>query len=276
MQLFALGLVKDEADVLEENIRHAASFCDRVFYMDNGSSDDSWSIIETLAAELPGKVIAYERTTEPYIEGMRNRIYNEMSDELGPDGWWLKLDADEFLASDPHAAIADARRQGANGIRAWQVQFAFTDADRRAWDAGEEDRSQSIRDRRRYYQADWREFRLWQNQPGHPWVDVTRSYPPEIDRPSRHAVFNRHYQYRDPIQIQHRLDLRRGDHHFPHEQTPDWTSVVRPASECRLHVEGQPWRVDWRRFLQNQAQVKSRKLRAKLRRAQPAASRTSA
>jgi hypothetical protein len=128
--LYAVGLVRDEGDVLEANIRHAARFCDRVIYMDNGSEDDSWSIVQSLARELPGKVIAFERTTDPYSEGLRGRIVNEFSKELGPDGWWLKLDADEFLESDPRPAIRSAQQAGANAIRAWQIQFAFTDVDR--------------------------------------------------------------------------------------------------------------------------------------------------
>jgi len=63
-----LGLVRDEADALESSICHAASFCDNVIDMDQGSSNDSWAIVEALAAELPSKVIACERTTGALLE----------------------------------------------------------------------------------------------------------------------------------------------------------------------------------------------------------------
>jgi hypothetical protein len=276
MTLYALGLVKDEADVLEANIRHAATFCDRIFYMDNGSTDGSWEIIESLAAELPGTVVAYERTTEPYVEGMRNRIVNDLARELGPDGWWLKLDADEFLSADPRPAIAAATAAGANGIRAWQVQFAFTDADLRECEAGRDDPTRPIYERRRHYRVDWREYRLWRNQPDVPWTDVTRSYPPGIDRPARRAVFNRHYQYRTPEQIQHRLEIRRGDRHFPHQQQADWRLVVQPAADFHVHEDGQPFAVDWGRFVLNQARVRLGHLRRRLPGGQVPASRTPA
>jgi hypothetical protein len=54
-------------------------------------------------------------------------------------------------------------------------------------------------------------------------------------------LFNRHYQYRDPIQIQRRLELRHGDRHFPHESSPDWHSVIRASADLHLAVDGQPW-----------------------------------
>lgn len=263
--IFGIGLVKDEADVLEQSIRHATTFCDRIFYMDNGSSDDSWAIIETLAAEMPDKVIAYERDPGPYIEGMRNRIVNDLANELGPDGWWMKLDADEFLDSDPHSAIAFAERKGADGILAWSAQFALTDLDVREWEAGRDDRSRPISERRRHYLVDWREVRLWRNQPDTPWTDDSRSFPPTITKLTTAGLFNRHYPNRDPEQVQQRIDLRRGHKLFPHIASSDWRSVVRPASKYHVRVEGTPFRVDWVPFLRNMARVKARPFTEKLR-----------
>jgi hypothetical protein len=239
--LYGLGLVKDEGDVLEESILHALSYCDRLFYMDNGSTDDSWSIIQALADDYPGRVIAFEQSDEPYLEGMRNRIVNEVAGELGSHGWWVKLDADEFLDADPRPAISAAMLADYDSIRCWQVQFAYTDVDLAAWQAGEDDPSRPIQQRRRYYESAWREVRLWRNRPTEQWHDVTRSHPEFIGRPSREILFNRHYQYRDPQQIEHRLELRHGDRHFPHEPSADWRSVVRPAAELTLSVDGQPW-----------------------------------
>ncbi len=246
--LYGVGIVKDEADILEQSIEHALAYCDRIFYMDNGSSDDSWAIIEDLASRHRGRVIAAERTTEPYVEGMRNRIVNEVAAELGPDGWWLKLDADEFLDSDPRPLIARSIATDRDSIRCWQVQFAFTDVDLARWLDGLDDRSQPIARRRRYYDAAWREVRLWANRPGQTWADVARSHPEFIRRPTRAMLFNRHYQYRDPEQIQQRLTLRHGDRHFPHEPSPDWHSVVQRAASLDVHVEGEPWRYSRSRY----------------------------
>jgi hypothetical protein len=210
-------------------------------------------------------VIAFERTTDPYSEGLRGRIVNEFSKELGPDGWWLKLDADEFLESDPRSAIRSAQQVGANAIRAWQIQFAFTDVDRLLWEAGIDDEGAPIDERRRYYHLDWRETRLWQNQPDSIWSDLTSPTPPGLDRHTRTSLFNRHYQHRSPQQMQRRIDLRRGSPNFPHEQLDDWQDLVQPADGCHLRVEGQRWHFDWRLFAANKLSAKSRQTMSTLR-----------
>lgn len=255
--LYAIGLVKDEADVLEQSIRHATTFCDRIFYMDNGSSDDSWAIIEALASEMPDKVVPYERTSEPYIEGMRNRIVNEMSDDLGPDTWWLKLDADEFLDTDPRPFIRAAERKGADGIIAWSAQFALTDVDVREWEAGRDDRTRPISQRRRHYLVDWREVRLWRNQPGIPWDDASRSFPPSITKLTTNGLYNRHYPNRDPEQVQKRIEVRKGNARFPHIDT-DWRSTVRQAANYHVRIDESPFHVDWQPFIANKIRAKAR------------------
>lgn len=257
MALYALGLVKDEADVLAENITHALGFCDRIYYMDNGSTDGSWEIIEQLASKHPGRVIAYERTTEPYIEGMRNRIYNDVRHELGEDGWWLKLDADELLDSDPRPHLAQVP-EADEAVRCWQVQFQFTDLDAARWEAGEEDPTASIVERRRYYRANWREVRLWRNVPSRAWDDVTKPYPPQITRLSRTTLVNRHYQYRNPEQMQHRLDVRAGDPHFPHQPQRNWRELIVPASRCHRYEPGHPWRIERVRYYLTQARIQAK------------------
>jgi hypothetical protein len=48
---------------------------------------------------------------------------------------------------------------------------------------------------------------------------------------------NRHYQYRDPIQMQQRIDDRYGV--FPHITAPRWQDYVEPASTLRsLDADG--------------------------------------
>lgn len=263
--LYGVGVVKDDADVLEQSIRHAVTFCDRVFYIDNDSSDDSWAIIEALASEMPAKVVAYERIAQPFVEGLRSRIVNEVSDDLGAGTWWLKLDADEFLDSDPRPSIRAAERKGADGILAWSAQFALTDLDVRDWEAGRDDRSRPISQRRRHFLVDWREVRLWRNQPGIPWVDESREFPPWVTKLTTTGLFNRHYPYRDPVQAQQRIELRRGNPAFSHVDFEDWRSVVRPASKYHLYNEGSPFRVDWPQFVRNKVRVKARQAVSHLR-----------
>jgi glycosyltransferase involved in cell wall biosynthesis len=248
VDVYGLGLVKNEADVIEESARHALTFCERIYYLDNGSTDGTWEILQRLAREPGGRVVAMGREDVPFHDGLRALIYDEVHHALGPDDWWLQLDADEFLEVDPRRAIANAMALGKNRIRTWQAQFAFTDSELDDWDAGREDRSLPIRARRRWYRADWRESRLWRNDPTRKWGTGSSTHPIWADRPTPFALVNRHYQFRDPVQMQHRIDDRRGV--FPHVTSESWRQDVRSAREMRnLDHDGQRIRVERTRYM---------------------------
>ncbi len=253
MRLYALTLVKDEADVIGQAIRHAASFCDRVFVLDNGSTDDSWAITEELASELPGKVVPWGVVHKPFERRLRGLMYDELRHELGPDDWFMQLDADEFLLDDPRPALAEAGRKGFNRVRTWQAQFKFTDLDLARWEAGLERVEDPIELRRRYYVVDWRESRFWRNEPDREWGSSNASTVPEFaDKVAPRSLVNRHYQHRDPDQIQRRIDLRRqvrSEEAFAHVDVEDWRERVVPAKSLRRWEPGEPIRpLPWRYY----------------------------
>ena len=253
MRLYALTLVKDEADVIGQAIRHAATFCDRVAVLDNGSSDDTWSIIEEIAKELPDVVIPWGVEERPFERRMRGLMYDELRHELEPDDWFMQLDADEFLMGDPRPALAAAGRHGYNRVRTWQAQFRFTDIDLARWEAGLDDREVPIERRRNYFEVDWREPRFWRNDPQREWGPSNASTVPDFaDRVSPRSLVNRHYQHRDPEQIQRRIDIRRkvrSDEAFPHVDVEDWRERLVPAEGLRRWEPGQPLRpFPWRYY----------------------------
>ncbi len=232
VKLYGIGTAKNEDDVIGDSIEHALEHCDKVIYIDNDSSDTTWEVITAKAAEHPDRVIAFGKLAIPYVEGIREVIYNAYNDELDSTDWWMKLDADEFIETDPRPVIAAATAAGDNVVRAWHAQFYFTDRDLAAWDRGEEDTSLAVTERRRYYRTNWRQVHLWQNMPGQPWLDTTRSIPEQTTKIHSQAVINRHYQYRDPDQITKRLAIRFGKSEFPHVGSAEWNSVVKDASKC--------------------------------------------
>src|SRR5690606_21775188 len=180
--------------------------------------------------------------------------YEAIHRELTDRDWWLVLDADELLAEDPRPVIEQATRAGADVINAWQIQFYYTEKDQEAWLAGRDDRDRPISERRRYYRIDWQEPRLFRNQT-EPDVIFRQSKLLESDTPwgrsirrrkgtvFRRRIMNRHYQYRDPVQIEKRLALRFGHPAFAAQvTTTDWRQVVRSSSGLVYHEDGAPWR----------------------------------
>ena len=94
-RLYGLLIARDEADVIGECLTHALGHCDKIVCMDNGSADRTWEIVQAMAASHPGRVIAHQRMTETFHDGLRAIAYNAFHRELTAADWWLRLDADE-------------------------------------------------------------------------------------------------------------------------------------------------------------------------------------
>jgi glycosyltransferase involved in cell wall biosynthesis len=239
--LAAICLVADEGDVIGQTLAHAATFCDHIYVIDNGSTDDTWATVRRLAATEP-RIVPFLQTHAPYSDSLRALAYNRFHEDLGPDDWWLVLDGDEQLAEPPGPVIAAAMAEGANVIWAWQAQFYFTDRDLADWDAGREDRSVPVAQRRRYYAIDWQEPRLFRNRPDQSWDGLAYpKLPPGLGHRARRLILNRHYQFRDPPQMARRVARRHGQPSFArHVPSPDWHSYVRRAATLVEHRDGAP------------------------------------
>jgi glycosyltransferase involved in cell wall biosynthesis len=253
MKLYAICLVKNEDDVIEQTLLHAKRYCDKIFVIDNGSSDETWRITQRLGGQFP-QIVPFRQMPVPYDEGLRWLAYDAHHRELTCKDWWLILDGDELLGEDPRPVIERAMRERADIVNAWQIQFYFTEKDYEAHLNGSDSREQPITERRRYYRIDWREPRLFRNQTkpkvifrqskllsaGNTWgSDVVRLK----GKVARRHIYNRHYQYRDPIQIEKRLRLRYGNQNFAAQvNSLDWHSVMRESRALEYHEDGKTWR----------------------------------
>jgi len=243
MKLYAICLVKDEDDIVAQTLTYATRYCDKIFVLDNGSSDRTWEIAKHLSAQYP-RIVPFEQTYLPYNDALRARVYNQVHRELGDDDWWMILDSDEFMAENPKELIEAAKRDSADIIRSWQIQFYFTEKDLAEYEAGHDSRDKSIFERRRYYLINWQEPRLFRNQTGPSWdVAINNGVPNGLNRVWRRRILNRHYQFRDPEQIEKRLRLRFGHPSFrAHVTSPEWRTAVRDSRKLNYRQDGEPWR----------------------------------
>lgn len=236
--LNGICLVKNEEDIIAQSLQHAARFCDRIFVIDNGSTDSTWPIVQGLHRENAA-IVPFCQIFKPFHHRMRSIVYNDIRSELNEDDWWLSLDADEFMDEDPQPVIRQAMAEQADLIRSWQVQFYFTEIDRRQWENGHDDRRRHVFDRRRHYLINWQEKRLFRNKKGLVW---TKSNTPEgLGKACTRRIFNRHYAFRDPEQIQKRLQTRFGHPlYFRHVKSTDVTSVMRKSHTLNYLHDGSP------------------------------------
>lgn len=96
--LYAMVCTWNEEDIIHATVRNAFELgAERVFLLDNGSTDDT--VVE---AEAAGATHVLTFVTESFDELFKYRLINEFIEHLsGASGhdrlWWLLMDADEFV-----------------------------------------------------------------------------------------------------------------------------------------------------------------------------------
>jgi hypothetical protein len=111
VRLFAVLGAWMEEDVIGATVANAfAQGCERVYVVDNDSTDDT--VAEALAA---GAELAATFSTDEYDERLRldimNGVVDRISNQEGAEHiWWLWLDADEFPHGPKGATLAEYLR----------------------------------------------------------------------------------------------------------------------------------------------------------------------
>ncbi|GGG35192.1 hypothetical protein GCM10010964_23830 [Caldovatus sediminis] len=137
MRVLALGMVRNEADVIEAWVRHTCRFADALVVVENGSADATPAILAALQREgLPLIVMECPTYGFPQSEAT-TAAFRRMVPLFRPDAV-LPLDADEFVIAPSRAALAQALAaipQGAVGRVRWRTYVPSPDqAGRRCLD----------------------------------------------------------------------------------------------------------------------------------------------
>ncbi len=206
MKVNAICVVKNEVDVLKETLLNAMKFCHRIYVFDNGSTDGTWELLQTMAIHHEQVEIA-EQSNEVFKNQLRNRVYNKYHHLYSDQDWWYILDADEMLTESPVPRLKAAMKRGKDCMYAWFAQFYFTDKDLEHYE--QEKIRAPVVERRRYYRINWREVRFFKNNPDFCWPEsITGRIPPFTNKFYADAPICRHYAERTPEQIEARVKLR--------------------------------------------------------------------
>lgn len=94
MNVAGISIVKNEDDVIEHTIRHMLTQVDFVIVIDNGSTDSTYDILESLAQVFPDTVYT-RQSIEPFNQ---SDIMSALAQEAGEKGaqWVVPFDADEI------------------------------------------------------------------------------------------------------------------------------------------------------------------------------------
>jgi Glycosyl transferase family 2 len=97
MRLVAICCVKDEIDIIEPFIRHTLAFAAPMVVLDNGSTDGTRAILESLRQEgLPLEIVD-DPSPGKYLSKRLTRLMHEIAISKYQADWVLPLDADEFV-----------------------------------------------------------------------------------------------------------------------------------------------------------------------------------
>jgi lipopolysaccharide biosynthesis protein len=105
MKLVAISRVKNEADIIEAFVRHHVQHFDTLIILDDGSTDATYGILQSLLAE--GMPLRLLREASVGFEQNRymTRLLHMAVDEFGAD-WVAPLDADEFIEPEEEKTLA--------------------------------------------------------------------------------------------------------------------------------------------------------------------------
>lgn len=220
MKIHGLCVVKNEADIIGETLRAAARWCDSIYVLDNGSTDDTWKKVKLLALQLP-QVIPFMRDRRPFDDSIRGRILRYHRDRAARDDWWCILDADEFYIDDPRDFLSRIPRRYQ---AVWMQLYAylFTDKDLVSYrqDPARFQATPIEQRLRHYVNGDYSELRFFRHSSSLEHVPGAGLHPIYPQR-----IRMKHFSYRSPEQIQSRLETRRepmqrGE--FLHEKKANW------------------------------------------------------
>jgi len=228
MKIYAVSVVKNEADIIRENLLHAAKWADKIVVFDNGSTDGTWEIINEIKSNV---IIPWKTEDKPFRDELRKEVFDYFRDELN-DGDWVcvRLDADEFYMDNPREFLSKLPKmvQQVFGIN---MEYQFTEDNLK-------DNDETFRfDKFKYLKIPTCEQRFVKYRKKLHWLPHG-SIPSHPGITSKKFIKFEHYQFRSKSQIQKRLSTRqlaldRGlDMYWEEDTGKPWEVKIVDQKEC--------------------------------------------
>ena len=206
MNIYCIGIVKNEADVIRQSLLAASSWATTIFVADNGSDDGTLEIIKELS-ETCHNIVFFGVIDDPFYPSIRTQIFHQYSHVSRPGDWWCRFDADEFFIDDPSAFLLGLPSY-IDSVWSQCYQFYFTDLDYAKFvDDPDGFLALDLFQRFRFYSNNWSELRFVKHTRYMYWP-IDRDWPVAAVSPSSATIRLRTYQHRSPEQITYRLASR--------------------------------------------------------------------
>ena len=211
MRFHGVMILRDEADIIEQNLTHLLTWADGIYILDLGSTDGTWDLVQDFA-KRDKRIVPFKRTPYIFSDVLRGYVFDQYRDRIDQGDWVLRVDGDEFYHLTPPQFVE--QRLGALETVIWLQWYYFRlgQAEVKAYESGDmnvlEDRKRPIEDRRRFYKvSQYSEPRMFRYRRGMRWPH-TASFPYHAGFVARERIPIRHYPHRDPLQMEARFRLR--------------------------------------------------------------------
>lgn len=199
MKIYAISLIKNEADIIEANLLAASKWADKIYVFDNGSTDGTWEIVQSMASNI---IVPYKSSPVPYRDSLRQEVFEYFRNEL-IDGDWIcfKLDADEFYLDNPKKFLKKLPFF-VSLVHGLNIEFQFTE-ENLIYENEPFDPTQFLYAKIRNTEQRFIKYRrdlVWNNRDSLPLHPGVSSYK---------LIHFAHYQFRNPTQIEKRLQTRK-------------------------------------------------------------------
>jgi len=205
MKIFGIMLVKNEVDIVGYVLKKAEVWCDKIFILDNGSTDGTWELIQSMKNDV---ITPWKQYFGDYHNGLRADVYNEFKHLSEPGDWWCyKLDADEEYVDDPREFLAKIPKKY-QWVGKRDISYRITKEDMEEYTFTgnfEEDRKFL-----KYFPVPcWSEGRFFRYRKGLTWKNTWNShYPPHVGVMAPEYITVYHFNQRSPQQLKKRAELR--------------------------------------------------------------------
>lgn len=232
MKIFGIMVIKNESDVIESTLRAASTWIDRVFVLDNGSTDGTWDRVQNLASD---QIVPWKQDFRPFHNTMRAEVFEAFRHEAEPGDWWChRMDGDEFYVDEPRTFLAAVPR-GYHVVYKRSIEYVLTHEDVEEYEFSGD--FATDRDKIHYFKPVAHvERRFFKYRRRFSWP-TNMETPRHMGVAYPRLITVRHFPRRSPQQIQKRLEMRhavpkdeRGKP-FRHVTETDWRETLLPREE---------------------------------------------
>lgn len=250
MKIYAISVIKNEADIIEYSLTLASQWADKVIVYDNGSTDGTWEKVKALT--LPN-IIPYKQSNRPYSDGLRAEIFNAFKHELNEGDWWVIQDSDEIYEDNPRDFILNNKGYY-HHINGKKVDFCFN-----LNNIDSIDFHQYFENNLKHFiyftPEAWSEPRLIRHRKRLKWEEK-KIWPKAMGLVCTKAINIKHYPLRSEEQIKKRWTTRKkskkqGGQHFDHWDKDDWQDYYEQKLKTLQQVKKEESIFDLVRFANN-------------------------